>query len=128
MPPGSKYPVRLNVNHDLDAFDEQMMHELKMKPVEREFYRLKEVIAAIVSETVDFLKNEESMRATNGIPPLKSSCHTIYLRQFIFLCLWIEKTFEYVSRFSWASILVLIVLGGYMIYYFKNFFRAKKLI
>ncbi|XP_012535586.1 transmembrane emp24 domain-containing protein bai isoform X1 [Monomorium pharaonis] len=76
----------------------------KLKPVEVELKRLEDLSEAIVQDFARMRKNEEEMRDTN------------------------EATNTRVLYFSIFSICVLFGLSTWQLFYFRRFFRMKKLI
>jgi len=76
----------------------------KLKPVEVELKRLEDLSEAIVQDFARMRKNEEEMRDTN------------------------EATNTRVLYFSLFSICVLFGLSTWQLFYFRRFFRMKKLI
>lgn len=67
VPPGSQFPVRLEVKYEADLFDESRAESLKLRPVEHEFFQLEESIKRLAVEMREMLANEEVMRNVNGI-------------------------------------------------------------
>ncbi|XP_014473184.1 PREDICTED: transmembrane emp24 domain-containing protein bai isoform X3 [Dinoponera quadriceps] len=76
----------------------------KLKPVEVELKRLEDLSEAIVQDFARMRKNEEEMRDTN------------------------EATNTRVLYFSLFSICVLFGLSTWQLFYFRRYFRMKKLI
>ncbi|XP_018350318.1 PREDICTED: transmembrane emp24 domain-containing protein bai isoform X1 [Trachymyrmex septentrionalis] len=76
----------------------------KLKPVEVELKRLEDLSEAIVQDFARMRKNEEEMRDTN------------------------EATNTRVLYFSLFSICILFGLSTWQLFYFRRFFRMKKLI
>ncbi|XP_011332712.1 transmembrane emp24 domain-containing protein bai isoform X1 [Ooceraea biroi] len=76
----------------------------KLKPVEVELKRLEDLSEAIVQDFARMRRNEEEMRDTN------------------------EATNTRVLYFSLFSICVLFGLSTWQLFYFRRFFRMKKLI
>ncbi|XP_018313970.1 transmembrane emp24 domain-containing protein bai isoform X1 [Mycetomoellerius zeteki] len=76
----------------------------KLKPVEVELKRLEDLSEAIVQDFARMRKNEEEMRDTN------------------------EATNTRVLYFSLFSIFILFGLSTWQLFYFRRFFRMKKLI
>ena len=99
-----KLAVSLTFKSISDLFDEGKARDLKLKPLEAEFYNLQSVMKKVASDMAQFLKNEESMRDVN------------------------ESSLEKVTWFSIASILFLVGLGLFQLFHLKGFFISRKLI
>lgn len=100
----NKISVALTFKSSHDLFDEAKARDLKLKPLEAEFYNLQGVMKRVANDMAQFLKNEESMRDVN------------------------ESSMEKVTWFSVASILFLVGLGLFQLFHLKGFFISRKLI
>lgn len=89
--------------------------DFKLKPIESEFYQLEDVIRRIADELGTSVKNEEIVRDTNGKEGGFGEC-----------CL--ESTLVRVIWFSVFSLVGLVGLGVWQLFYLKRFFKNKKLI
>ena len=89
-------------SHDL--FDEHKARDLKLKPLEAEFYNLQAVMKRVADDMARFLQNEERMRDVN------------------------ESSLERVTYFSVAPVVFLVGLGLFQLFHLKRFFIARKLI
>lgn len=102
--PNTFVDVKLALEFKFDTFDEKTAKELVLQPIEREFYQLEESIARLGKELNAFVLNEEQLRDTN------------------------ENTLDRLRIFALLSVLALVSLGIYQIFYMKRFFKTKKLI
>ena len=87
-----------------DLFDEAKARDLKLKPLEAEFYNLQQVMKKIADDMAAFLKNEESFRDVN------------------------ESSLDRVTYFSIISVLFLTSVGLFQLFHLKGFFITRKLI
>ncbi|KAI8848527.1 emp24/gp25L/p24 family/GOLD-domain-containing protein [Chytridium lagenaria] len=95
----------LHVDTGDDAMDAaELFKDQKLKPMEQELYRLERLAERVVADMNELKIREEEMRNVN------------------------ESTNERVVWFSTFSIIVLISLGGWQIWYMRKFFQSKKLI
>lgn len=104
LAPGTMVDVSLSLSWTFDLFDEDTAKALVLEPIEKEFYQLEESISRLARELSQFKLNEEEMRDTN------------------------ESTLNRLHVFALLSVLVLVGLGKYQIFYLRRFFRTKKLI
>lgn len=96
--------MALEANFNLDLFDSKLAIDSKMKPVEADFIIGQEEFRRLSNDLADLEANEALMRSVN------------------------EQTYVLITRFSVVSILVLIGVGAYQVWYLRRFFRTKKLI
>lgn len=75
-----------------------------LKPVEIELRKMEDAVAEIHAEMLSMRDREHKMRDTN------------------------EETNSRVLWFSLFSIIILIGMGMWQVYYLRNFFKSKKLI
>ncbi|KYM96473.1 PREDICTED: transmembrane emp24 domain-containing protein bai isoform X2 [Cyphomyrmex costatus] len=102
---GIRQEVTLIVKRGIEAKSYEGIGEAaKLKPVEVELKRLEDLSEAIVQDFARMRKNEEEMRDTN------------------------EATNTRVLYFSLFSLCILFGLSIWQIFYFRRFFRMKKLI
>ncbi|XP_011635103.1 transmembrane emp24 domain-containing protein bai isoform X2 [Pogonomyrmex barbatus] len=102
---GVRQEVMLVTKRGIEAKSYEGIGEAaKLKPVEVELKRLEDLSEAIVQDFARMRKNEEEMRDTN------------------------EATNTRVLYFSIFSICVLFSLSAWQLFYFRRFFRMKKLI
>ncbi|OXU17745.1 transmembrane emp24 domain-containing protein bai isoform X2 [Nasonia vitripennis] len=102
---GMRQEVSLNVKKGIEAKSYEGIGEAaKLKPIEVELKRLEDLSEAIVQDFARMRKNEEEMRDTN------------------------EATNSRVLYFSIFSMLCLLSLATWQVFYLRRFFRAKKLI
>ncbi|XP_011496228.1 PREDICTED: transmembrane emp24 domain-containing protein bai [Ceratosolen solmsi marchali] len=102
---GLNQEVLLNVKKGIEAKSYEGIGEAaKLKPIEVELKRLEDLSEAIVQDFARMRKNEEEMRDTN------------------------EATNSRVLYFSIFSMLCLLCLATWQVFYLRRFFRAKKLI
>lgn len=104
IPPGTYVQVSLDFKWNFDLFDEEMAKRMVLDPVKNEFFQLEEGIRRLDDELYDFFAHEAKHRSTS------------------------EATFDRVKYFSVLSIMVLVGLGVYQLWYLKRYFRYKKLI
>ncbi|XP_058796728.1 transmembrane emp24 domain-containing protein bai [Phymastichus coffea] len=102
---GVKQEVTLNVKKGIEVKNYEGIGEAaKLKPIEVELKRLEDLSEAIVQDFARMRKNEEEMRDTN------------------------ETTNSRVLYFSIFSMLCLLSLATWQVFYLRRFFKAKKLI
>ncbi|XP_014473183.1 PREDICTED: transmembrane emp24 domain-containing protein bai isoform X2 [Dinoponera quadriceps] len=102
---GVRQEVMLITKRGIEAKSYEGIGEAaKLKPVEVELKRLEDLSEAIVQDFARMRKNEEEMRDTN------------------------EATNTRVLYFSLFSICVLFGLSTWQLFYFRRYFRMKKLI
>ncbi|XP_018047421.1 PREDICTED: transmembrane emp24 domain-containing protein bai isoform X2 [Atta colombica] len=102
---GIRQEVTLITKRGIEAKSYEGIGEAaKLKPVEVELKRLEDLSEAIVQDFARMRKNEEEMRDTN------------------------EATNTRVLYFSLFSICILFGLSTWQLFYFRRFFRMKKLI
>ncbi|RLU18698.1 hypothetical protein DMN91_009055 [Ooceraea biroi] len=102
---GVRQEVTLITKRGIEAKNYEGIGEAaKLKPVEVELKRLEDLSEAIVQDFARMRRNEEEMRDTN------------------------EATNTRVLYFSLFSICVLFGLSTWQLFYFRRFFRMKKLI
>ncbi|XP_011697128.1 PREDICTED: transmembrane emp24 domain-containing protein bai isoform X1 [Wasmannia auropunctata] len=103
---GVKQEIMLITKRGIEAksYEGLIGEAAKLKPVEVELKRLEDLSEAIVQDFARMRKNEEEMRDTN------------------------EATNTRVLYFSLFSICVLFGLSAWQLFYFRRFFRMKKLI
>ncbi|XP_018402300.1 PREDICTED: transmembrane emp24 domain-containing protein bai isoform X1 [Cyphomyrmex costatus] len=103
---GIRQEVTLIVKRGIEAksYEGLIGEAAKLKPVEVELKRLEDLSEAIVQDFARMRKNEEEMRDTN------------------------EATNTRVLYFSLFSLCILFGLSIWQIFYFRRFFRMKKLI
>ncbi|EFN87425.1 transmembrane emp24 domain-containing protein bai isoform X2 [Harpegnathos saltator] len=102
---GVKQEVLLITKRGIEAKSYEGIGEAaKLKPVEVELKRLEDLSEAIVQDFARMRKNEEEMRDTN------------------------ETTNTRVLYFSLLSICILFGLSTWQLFYFRRYFRMKKLI
>ena len=101
--PGTTIDVDLLFKPETDKFDEEVAKGL-FGQVEGEFFALERQIRKLADELNTFVLNEEKLRDTN------------------------ESTLDKLRVFALFTIMVLVGLGLYQIYYMKQFFKAKKVI
>jgi len=89
--------------------------------------RLEDFSEAIVLEFKDMKMRADEMRNTNGILLLIHIGYKIYLFKFIILFIS-ESTNTRVFYFSLFSMICLIVLATWQVWYLRSYFKAKKLI
>lgn len=104
LPPGSWVDVSLVFKWTFDLFDEATAKEVMLKPIEGEFYQLEESIRRLADELNEFVLGEEQLRDTN------------------------ESTLDRLRLFALFTIICLVGLGLYQIFYLRKFFKTKKLI
>lgn len=104
VPPGSWIDASLTLKWTFDLFDEATAKEVMLKPIEGEFYQLEESIRRLADELNEFVLGEEQLRDTN------------------------ESTLDRLRLFALFTILILVGLGMYQIFYLRKFFKTKKLI
>uniref|UniRef100_J3S8M0 Transmembrane emp24 domain-containing protein 10 n=1 Tax=Crotalus adamanteus TaxID=8729 RepID=J3S8M0_CROAD len=97
--------VTLNVKHGVEAMNyENVAKAEKLKPLEIDLRRLEDLSESIVKDFAFMKKREEEMRDTN------------------------ESTSIRVFYFSIFSMLCLVSLAAWQVFYLRRFFKAKKLI
>ncbi|XP_011253225.1 transmembrane emp24 domain-containing protein bai isoform X1 [Camponotus floridanus] len=103
---GIRQEVSLIIKRGIEAksYEGLIGEAAKLKPVEVELKRLEDLSEAIVQDFARMRKNEEEMRDTN------------------------EATNTRVLYFSLFSICILFGLSTWQLFYFRRFFRMKKLI
>ncbi|XP_012222023.1 transmembrane emp24 domain-containing protein bai [Linepithema humile] len=102
---GVRQEVMLVMKRGIEAKSYEGIGEAaKLKPVEVELKRLEDLSEAIVQDFARMRKNEEEMRDTN------------------------EATNTRVLYFSLFSICIVFGLSTWQLFYFRRFFRMKKLI
>ncbi|XP_024881429.1 transmembrane emp24 domain-containing protein bai isoform X1 [Temnothorax curvispinosus] len=103
---GIRQEIKLITKRGIEAksYEGLIGEAAKLKPVEVELKRLEDLSEAIVQDFARMRKNEEEMRDTN------------------------EATNARVLYFSLFSICVLFGLSTWQLFYFRRFFRMKKLI
>lgn len=101
---GKVMSISFTFKNSHDLFDEGRARDLKLKPLEAEFYNLQLVMKRVANDMAVFLQNEESMRDVN------------------------ESSLEKVTWFSIASIVFLVGLGLFQLFHLKGFFISRKLI
>lgn len=104
LPPGTMIDVNLLFKWTFDLFDDATAKQFMLEPIEGEFYQLEESIRRLADEMNTFVDHEEKLRDTN------------------------ESTLDRVRLFAVFTIMILILLGMYQIFYLKKFFKAKKII
>lgn len=104
IPPGTFVDVSLSKSWRFDLFDDVTAKQVMLDPIEGEFYQLEESMNRLAKELNDFVLNEEQLRDTN------------------------ESTLDRLRTFALLSIIILVGLGVYQIFYLKRFFKTKKLI
>lgn len=104
IPAGSFVDVELDLKWTFDLFDEKAAKQFMLEPIESEFFQLEESIRRLAVELSDFVLHEEQMRDTN------------------------ESTLDRLKAFSVITVLALVGVGVYQIFYLKSFFKTKKLI
>jgi p24 family protein delta-1 len=126
LEPGSMYKnpptsdIEVLAENSLDLFDESMAHSLKVKPLEKDIINIEPVLKRIVQQMDELYNTERLMRDTNG---------TIRCSASNFHCVFpLESTNERVRYLSVISILTLVALGLFQLYYLKRYFKSKKLI
>ena len=100
----------------------------KLKPMELELRRLEDLAESIVNDFAYMRAREEEMRDTNGI---YKELHNPSTPSNLFLPLSLahsESTNSRVLYFSMFSMLCLLFLAAWQIFYLRRFFQAKKLI
>nr|XP_012222022.1 PREDICTED: transmembrane emp24 domain-containing protein bai isoform X1 [Linepithema humile] len=103
---GVRQEVMLVMKRGIEAksYEGLIGEAAKLKPVEVELKRLEDLSEAIVQDFARMRKNEEEMRDTN------------------------EATNTRVLYFSLFSICIVFGLSTWQLFYFRRFFRMKKLI
>ncbi|XP_023315868.1 transmembrane emp24 domain-containing protein bai isoform X1 [Trichogramma pretiosum] len=102
---GMRQEVSLTVKKGIEAKSYEGIGEAaKLKPIEVELKKLEDLSEAIVQDFARMRKNEEEMRDTN------------------------EATNSRVLFFSIFSMICLLGLATWQVFYLRRFFRAKKLI
>eukprot|EP00128_Syssomonas_multiformis_P011308 Colp12_sorted_trinity150504_noHs@11783 len=102
---GDSVDVKLKLKSGVEAKDyEEVAKAEKLKPMEMELRRLEDLAESIVNDMFHMKKREEEMRDTN------------------------ESTNARVVWFSIFSIVCLVSLGGWQVYYLKKFFQQRRLI
>ncbi|XP_007431870.1 transmembrane emp24 domain-containing protein 10-like, partial [Python bivittatus] len=97
--------VTLNVKHGVEAMNyESVAKAEKLKPLEIDLRRLEDLSESIVKDFAFMKQREEEMRDTN------------------------ESTSARVFYFSIFSMLCLVSLAAWQVFYLRRFFKAKKLI
>ena len=97
--------VFLEFKHGVEARDyTEVAKKEHLAPVEKELRQMEDTVDEIHREMLYMRKREAAMRDTN------------------------ESTNSRVLWFSIISIVILLIMGGWQIYYLKNFFKSKKLI
>uniref|UniRef100_A0A0B8RUP8 Transmembrane emp24 domain-containing protein 10 n=1 Tax=Philothamnus irregularis TaxID=1899461 RepID=A0A0B8RUP8_9SAUR len=97
--------VTLSVKHGVEAMNyENVAKAEKLKPLEIDLRRLEDLSESIVKDFAFMKKREEEMRDTN------------------------ESTSTRVFYFSIFSMLCLVSLASWQVFYLRRFFKAKKLI
>ncbi|PJF16557.1 GOLD domain-containing protein [Paramicrosporidium saccamoebae] len=104
LPAGTNVDVSLLFKWKFDLFDDETAKRVMLQPIEGEFYQLEESINRLGKELNEFVLNEEKLRDTN------------------------ESTLDRLRGFAFLSVIVLVGLGVYQIFYLKQFFKTKKLI
>lgn len=97
------YTVGVTLSYVPDSFD-KLAAEEKWKPAEADFIVSEQRMHQVADELSTFLKSEERLRDVN------------------------ESILERVTWLSLISILSLVAIGVWQIYYLKRYFRTKKLI
>lgn len=105
-PPANTPAFRVGVSLTLapNFFDEHLAAEYKLKPVEGDYIQSEEKMRLVAAEMGTYLKSEERLRDVN------------------------ESTLEMVTWLSVASIVCMVGIGVWQVYYLKGYFRTKKLI
>jgi hypothetical protein len=98
------FRVGLSLSHSPNFFDERLAAEYKLKPVEMDYFQSEEKIAQVASEMSSLLRSEENLRDLN------------------------ESMLSMITWLPVLAMLVLVVVGGWQVYYLKGYFRNKKLI
>ncbi|XP_014205928.1 transmembrane emp24 domain-containing protein bai isoform X2 [Copidosoma floridanum] len=102
---GIQQEVNLSIKKGIEAKSYEGLGEAaKLKPIEVELKRLEDLSEAIVQDFVRMRKSEEEMKDTN------------------------ESTNSRVLFFSIFSMVCLLSLATWQVFYLRRFFRAKKLI
>lgn len=104
IPPNLEFVVGVQLSYIPDTFDEKTAAEVKLRPVEGDFIISEEKMRQVAAEMSSYLRSEEKLRDVN------------------------ESTLEMVTWLSIISMVGLIAIGGYQVYYLKGYFRTKKLI
>lgn len=102
--PGSLVQVSLDLKWTFDLFDEDMAKRMVLDPVKNEFFQLEEEIRRLDEELRNFVSHESAHRSTN------------------------ESTYDRLKYFTILSVITLVGLGVYQLFYLKRYFRYKKLI
>lgn len=96
--------ISLNAETAMDLFDEDKAKMSKIKPLEREFIRLENVMGVFSKDMDARMKDESYLRDLN------------------------ETIFDRIKYFSILVILTLVGVGIWQMWYMKRFFKSKKLI
>uniref|UniRef100_A0A8D0E549 GOLD domain-containing protein n=1 Tax=Salvator merianae TaxID=96440 RepID=A0A8D0E549_SALMN len=97
--------VTLNIKHGVEARNyEDIAKAEKLKPLEVDLRRLEDLSESIVKDFAFMKRREEEMRDTN------------------------ESTSARVFYFSIFSMLCLVILATWQVFYLRRFFKTKKLI
>lgn len=102
--PNHRIAVSLSVSGKQDLFEESRAKELKLKPLEAEFFNLQQVMKRVADDMASYLKHEERLRDLNETA---------------------------LSRLTWMyvfSVLFLTGVGLYQMFNLKGFFIYRKLI
>ncbi|KAF9933855.1 vesicle coat component [Linnemannia zychae] len=105
--PGPHYTRTVDIDFDIgsETIDYQKLAEAeKLKPMEVELRKLEDMVKEIVENMEHLQEREEKMRNTN------------------------ESTNARVQWFSTLTMVILVALGVWQIFYLKRFFRKKRLI
>lgn len=100
----------------------------KLKPMELELRRLEDLAESIVNDFAYMRAREEEMRDTNGENKLRSPVVTHLLLPPTTCTCAPESTNSRVLYFGLFSMLCLLFLAAWQIFYLRRFFQAKKLI
>lgn len=108
----------------------QMATAEKMKPLEVELKRLEDLAEDIVNDFAYMRQREQEMRDTNGKTNISSTNKLVLLNCLIMLCYvhFTESTHSRVLYFSVFSMLCLLGLATWQVFYLRRFFISKKLI
>jgi hypothetical protein len=102
--PSVHLPISLSFTSKHDLFEEARAKQLRLKPLEEDFFNLQQVQKRIADDMSAYLKHEEKLRDLNETA---------------------------LNRLTWlyiVSILVLTAVGLYAMYHLKGFFIYRKLI
>lgn len=98
------FRVGVTLSYAPNFFDEHLAAEYKLKPVEGDYIQSEEKMRQVAAEMSSYLKSEERLRDVN------------------------ESTLEMITWLSVLSIVSLVGIGVWQVYYLKGYFRTKKLI